>query len=103
MQAKRNFTERKLLNPTPLELIDELVDYVVLLDLQQGIIISLDAKLDAVLQALDDVNEHNDVAAVNSLEAFINAVEAQQGKQIDDVDANNLISAAQHIIDLLSV
>ncbi len=61
----------------------------------------MDTKLDAVQNALDDVNENNDVAAINALEAFINAVEAQSGKKLDPGDAADLIAAAQGIIDLL--
>ena len=68
----------------------------------------MDTKLDAVQNALDDVNENNDVAAINALEAFINAVEAfinaveaQSGKKLDPGDAGDLIAAAQGIIDLL--
>ncbi len=43
---------------------------------------SLVAKLDSALNALDDTNTANDVAACNSLNAFINAVEAQRGNKI---------------------
>lgn len=42
-------------------------------------------------------------AAINALQAFINAVQAQSGNQIPDpADADALIDAAQTIIDLLS-
>ena len=47
-------------------------------------------------------NENNDKAAINSLQAFINAVEAQSGKKISQEDADNLIAAAQQIINILS-
>ena len=40
-------------------------------------------------------------AAINSLEAFINAVEAQRGNKIPEADADTLIAAVQQIIDLL--
>jgi hypothetical protein len=78
-----------------------LVDVVIDLNIQQGIANGLDAKLSSALQALQDVNQNNDVAAINSLQAFINAVEAQSGNHIPVEDANALISAAQQIIDLL--
>ena len=52
----------------------------------------------AVVQALDDLNANNDVAACNALQAFIDAVAAQSGNQIPEVDANALIVAAQAII-----
>ena len=54
------------------------------------------------IEKLEDGNAKNDKAAVNSLEAFINAVEAQRGKKIPEADADDLIAAAQEIIDLLS-
>ena len=40
-------------------------------------------------------------AAIRSLEAFINAVEAQRGKKITGVEADVLVGAAQEIIELL--
>jgi hypothetical protein len=86
---------------TPQELIGELVDDTLMLDLQQGISINLDAKLDAALQALDDVNNQNDVAAINSLGSFINAVEAQRGNKIPEVDADYLIASTHEIIEML--
>ena len=49
----------------------------------------------------DDLIENNDVAACNSLQAFINAVEAQSRNQISATQADTLIAAAQEIIDLL--
>ncbi|MHC4440292.1 MAG: hypothetical protein ACYS3S_23330 [Planctomycetota bacterium] len=82
-------------------LIEQLIAQVKALNLQQGISNSLDAKLDAVKKALDDVNENNDAAGINALETFINAVEAQRGNKILDEDADALIEAAQEIIDLL--
>lgn len=87
---------------SPAQAIDELISTVEDMNLQQGIENSLDAKLNAVLQALDDVNENNDVAAINSLEAFINAVEAQRGNKISEKDADELIAIAQQIINLIT-
>ena len=86
----------------PVVLLGELAVDVYELNLQNGIENSLDAKLDSALNALDDANENNDVAAINSLGAFINAVEAQSGNKIPVEDADILIAAAQDIIDLLS-
>jgi parallel beta-helix repeat protein len=88
---------------TPLQAIVKLIGEVAALNLQQGIDNSLDAKLDAALGALDDINNNNDVAAINTLEAFINAVEAQSGDKIpDEANAAALIAAAQEIIAVLS-
>ena len=47
-------------------------------------------------------NKNNDDAAIDSLNAFINAVEAQRGKEITETEAEELISKVQAIIDLLS-
>ena len=61
----------------------------------------MDAKLETALSALDDVNTNNDVAAANTLNAFINAVEAQRGNKISYEDAYMLVAAAQAIIATL--
>jgi hypothetical protein len=86
----------------PVEKIQDLINLVASFNLQQGIDNSLDAKLDAALGALDDVNQNNDAAAINTLQAFINAVEAQRDNKITSEQADELITAAQAIIDLLS-
>ncbi len=86
----------------PVQLIQALVAKVKALNLQNGIDNSLDAKLDAASNALDDLNQNNDVAAINTLQAFINAVEAQSGNKILFEDSEELIADAQAIIDLLS-
>jgi hypothetical protein len=72
------------------------------LNLQKGISNSLDAKLGTALNALDDINTNNDDAAINTLEAFISAVEAQRGKEISEPDADGLIQAGVNIINMLS-
>ena len=82
----------------PEELIGDIVDTVITLNLQQGISNSLDAKLESALSALDDTNENNDISAINSMDAFINAVEAQRGKKISEADADKLIADALSII-----
>lgn len=86
----------------PAQLIQALIDKVASFNLHQGIDNSLDAKLDAALNALDDVNANNDAAAINTLQAFINAVEAQRDNKITSEQADVLIADAQAIIDLLS-
>jgi len=83
-------------------LLHELQQTVVRFNLQQGIENSLDAKLDAVSNVLDDINENNDIAGVNALYAFISAVEAQRGNKITDEQADQLIGAAEAIILQLS-
>ena len=89
------------LMPTPQTKIVELIDTVAEMNLQQGIDNSLDAKLDAAVNALDDVNKNNDVAAINSLNAFINAVEAQRDNKLTNEQADTLIADANYIITLL--
>jgi hypothetical protein len=86
----------------PVEMIENLVIEVASYNLQQGIDNSLDAKLAAALDALDDVNVNNDASAVNRLEAFISEVNAQRGKKITNDQANALVADAQKIIDLLT-
>ena len=81
--------------------IQALVQEVISLDLRTGISTSLDAKRDAALGALDDLNANNDVAAINSLNAFINAVSAQSGNAISVAEADALIAAANAILALL--
>ena len=83
-------------------LIADLVDQVMTINLQMGISNSLDAKLQTALNALDDLNEQNDVAAINSLQAFINSVAAQIGNELSEEDALALIAAAQAILDILT-
>jgi parallel beta-helix repeat protein len=88
--------------PDPVELLLYLVDQINGLNLQHGIANSLQSKLDTVLRLLEDGSENNDVASVNILQAFINALEAQRGGKIPQIDADALIAAAQEIIELLS-
>ncbi len=85
----------------PGELIQRLAQDVEDLNLQWGISNSLDAKLNAALKKLTDVNQNNDAAAIGALGAFVNAVDAQRGKKITEEDADDLIAQAQHIIFLL--
>lgn len=80
------------------DLLQALVNSTSDLNIQAGISNALDAKMQAVTRAIDDLNQHNDVAAINSLTAFIYFVQAQRGNQIADVDADNLIQAATAII-----
>ena len=87
--------------PKAVTLIQNLAVDSVLVNLANGIANSLDAKLDSALNALDDLNVKNDVAACNSLEAFINAVAAQSGNNIAVEDADGLIDQATVIILLL--
>jgi hypothetical protein len=75
-----------------------LVAEVMALNLQNGIENSLDVKLDAALQALDDINANNNVAAAKAIDAFINAVFAQRDDKIPEADADGLIDTANKIL-----
>lgn len=86
---------------TAVEAIQTLVDIVTGFNLQQGINNSLDTKLENAQGALSDANENNNMAAINSLYAFINAVEAQRGNQISAEQADILVAAANSIIAAL--
>ncbi len=88
---------------TPAEATVDLIAIVEDYNFQNGIENSLDSKLAAVVSALTDLNDNNDVAALNSLYAFINNVEAQRGNQITNEQADVLIAAAQRVIDSLLV
>ena len=82
----------------PAALLQSLVNAVLALNLNQGIENGLDAKLEAAIQALEDINQNNDVAACNALQAFINAVQAQSGNKIPQSDADVLIDQAESIM-----
>ncbi len=86
----------------PIDAIENLITLVIALNLKKGISNSLDAKLGAALNALDDMNTNNDIAAINSLYAFISSVQAQSGGWIMEEDATALENAAAEIIGLLS-
>jgi hypothetical protein len=86
----------------PLDLLIELSDNIDAMTLPKGIADSLQAKLNTAWEKLEDDNEKNDAAAINSLKAFINAVQANSGKKISQENADSLIEAAQQIIDILS-
>ncbi|MFC1977792.1 LamG domain-containing protein, partial [Chloroflexota bacterium] len=73
----------------------DLITTVRNLNLPYGIEHSLISKLENALKSLD---KGNDGAATNQLNAFINAVEAQSGKNVKTEDAKALIEQAQKII-----
>ena len=78
--------------------IQQLIVQVDELDLPKGTENSLMVKLENAARRLDDQNIG---AAINSLNAFINEVEAQRGKKIPEADADALITAAQEMIEAL--
>ncbi|MFC1747940.1 hypothetical protein ACFL2V_03960 [Pseudomonadota bacterium] len=87
---------------TPVEAVQALIESVAQLNARAGIVNSLDAKLSTATGVLDDVNSQNDIAAINTLSAFIAAVQAQSTTQIDTADADKLIADAEAIIAQLT-
>jgi hypothetical protein len=67
-------------------------------DLPEGSEINLLSKLDSALECLDNGNDNS---AINILNAFINAVAAQSGKKLSVEQADELIAAAQEILDAI--
>lgn len=86
---------------TPAKAIQSLVVLVQTFNLQQGIENSLDQKLLNAVDSLTAENAGDRQDAVNKLEAFINAVQAQSGNQITVDQANNLIQDAQNILSAI--
>jgi len=85
--------------PTPEQRLQDLIDFVLGLDLHHGIENALKVKLDAAIAAL----AAGDIAgAMSDLGAFVNQVQAQAGKKISDADAAELIARAEEILALLA-
>jgi hypothetical protein len=83
---------------SPTEAIEALIEQVEGLGIHHGIENSLISKLE---NAVDSLENGNTAGAVVKLNDFINEVKAQSGKKINETDANDLITAAQAIIDAL--
>lgn len=77
-----------------------LLAFIEEMGLPQGVENSLVSKLE---NAIDSMEKGQYNAAANQLNAFINQVEAQRGKKIKEEKANALITAAQSIIDNISI
>lgn len=82
--------------------LDDLIDLVESFNFQQGISNALDAKLENVQDPLEASNAGLRQDAVNKLEAFINSVEAQRGKEITDEQADELIAITDEILASLT-
>ena len=81
-----------------MELFNDLIALVESFNLQQGIANSLDQKLQNALAALEVINAGQRQDAINKMEAFINAVEAQRDKQLTGEQTDSLIALAQEIL-----
>lgn len=80
----------------PQQLTQQLVNIINSMNINHGIITSLDAKLNSAISSL--ASSHNNTAK-NQLNAFINEVNAQTGKMITQAQATKLIQSAQNIIN----
>ena len=95
------------ISPSASQLIKTLITDLELLNVQQGIQNSFDAKLQAAQRALGDLRENNAAAAIGAMEAFIQAVETQRwtedtpNNKIVAEEADALIAQAQLILELL--
>ena len=84
--------------PSPAELLEDLVEYVIGLSLSPGTESPLLDKLSAAINVLENGNINS---AIRKLVEFIGLVNRRRGTQIPDEAADKLISDAQEIIDLL--
>ena len=82
--------------PNAYKQIEAIGEVLLSLNLKAGIGNALDSKLQNALAALD-----RDGSPVGVLYAFINSVEAQRGKALTTAQADQLVSAAQDVIDAL--
>jgi HYR domain len=79
------------------EQLSALIDAVVGTDAKQGIVTSLDAKLEAVREALSAANAGSRADACTKLTAFNEEVTAQSGKELTTAQARDLGAAATRI------
>jgi hypothetical protein len=88
--------------PDPAELLENLILDVAEINLARGLNNAVDAKLAAAFAAINDVNEHNDVAACNVLDALVYFIEVQRDhEKLSTEQAQFLIDGADLIICLL--
>lgn len=83
---------------TPIEAIQALIGAVEQLDVQTGITNSLNAQLGFALRQLEVANAESDIAAAETLNAFISSIRANSGNHIDTSSVNELIEDAGKII-----
>jgi hypothetical protein len=75
---------------------ENLIGFIDEMDIHQGTENSLISKLENAYKAYEKGNEN---PVLNLLEAFINEVEAQRGNKLNNQQANQLVYAAQWLID----
>ncbi|MBK8975498.1 MAG: hypothetical protein IPM29_06200 [Planctomycetes bacterium] len=81
--------------------LNDLINRVHNLDVRHGIVVSLDAKLAAVQDALAFTLQGNRGSAVNCLRAFVQEAQAQSGRSLPVETADGLIADAEAIIAVL--
>jgi len=77
--------------------IQDIVRYVNGLDLQKGINVSLDAKLQNAISGLNAARGHDYGSACNQMAAFASAVQAQTGQSLTTTQAAFLLSATKQV------
>ena len=82
----------------PEYMIKNLLQSVISINNQASISNSVDIKLDRVLFALDYLNEKIDVLTVHHLKAFVQEVNNQRTRILDDAQADLLIQQADSIL-----
>ncbi|MGI9104223.1 MAG: LamG domain-containing protein [Terriglobales bacterium] len=88
-------------NQSVADAIASLTQLVASYNLKQGIANSFDTKLQNALAALGAANAGQRQDAANKLMAFINAVEAQRGKELTTLQADELIAVARRVLNVL--
>ena len=82
----------------PDEAIESLIADIEGMGLHRGTENSLVAKLENALKSLE---KGHDEAAVHKLQVFVNAVEARRGKKLTEEQADQLINAAELIVETI--
>jgi hypothetical protein len=91
------FSTTIVVPPCAAERLSFLLAQVAVINANAGIENSLDAKLASILDTLAAAKSNDIATAIAKLDAFINEVQAQSGKQIDAVAAAMLIQLAEDV------
>jgi len=84
--------------PNPKGLTQKLIETIKTWNLPNGTENSLTSKLQNAIQSLENGQQN---AAINKLNAFINEVKAQRNKKLTNAQADTLITEAQRIINAI--
>ncbi len=86
----------------PEYMIKNLLQSVISINSQAAISNAVDEKLDRVLFALEYLNEKIDVLTVHHLKAFIEVVNNQRTRKLDDAQADVLVRQADSILSKIN-